>query len=108
MKKYKIIFTIIILILSVFFFIELNRSTKIPDHLHSIDDKSVDQRTDEENITVLERSLQKEPSNINVMIQLADLYMKTDQKRDAKKMIEKIIEMDPSNKEALIRLERIK
>ncbi|MCC7159120.1 MAG: tetratricopeptide repeat protein [Ignavibacteria bacterium] len=108
MKKYRIFFIIIVLILSVFLFIELNRSTKLPDHIHSIDDKSVDQRTDEENITVLERTLQKEPNNVNVMIQLADLYTKTDQKRDAKRMIENILEIDPSNKEGLIRLERIK
>jgi cytochrome c-type biogenesis protein CcmH/NrfG len=108
MKKYKIIFAILILMLSVFFFMELNRSTKIPEHIHSIDDKTADKRTDEDNITLLERSLQKEPNNVNIMVQLSDLYMKTDQKRDAKKMIEKALEIDPSNKEALIRLEQIK
>lgn len=100
MKKYKIIAICVLFLFVAFVIIEVNRSSKIPEHIHSIDDKSAEQRTDEENITISERTLQKEPKNINVMLQLTDLYLKTNQKSSAVKMIEKILEIDPSNQAA--------
>ncbi len=107
MKKIKIILTAVFILFLGFLYIQLNNFTKIPDHIHSIDDKQQDERTDEENITVLERTLQKEPDNIGIMFQLSQLYLKTDQKRDAINMLEKILEIDPSNKEASDKLKQI-
>lgn len=78
----------------------INEHTVIPDHIHSIDDKAPDERTDEERIIVLKRTLQNEPDNINAMIQLADLYIHTGDKKSAAEYIEKILKADPYNKQA--------
>lgn len=99
-NKLKIMVSIIIILFLVFLIEEIKKYTTIPDHIHSIDDKSPEQRSDVENITVLERTLQKDPYNINVMIELTGLYFKTDNKKAAKKMLNEILEIDPSNKEA--------
>jgi cytochrome c-type biogenesis protein CcmH/NrfG len=98
MKKSKIILAAVIILFLGFLYFQLNNFTKIPDHIHSIDDKQPEQRTDEENITVLERTLQKEPNNISIMLQLSELYLKTGQKSEAAEMLEKILEIEPSNK----------
>lgn len=99
--RYKKILVVILGILfSVYIINGINEHSIIPDHIHSIDDKAENERTDEDNIVILERSLQKDPGNVDVMLQLSDLYIKTDNKRSAKKMITEILETDPSNKEA--------
>lgn len=106
-NKFKIIVVILIILLSVFFIMEINRYSTIPEHIHSIDDKPLEQRSVIENITVLERSLQKDPNNVNIIIQLSDLYIKIDNKKLAKKTLAKVLEIDPSNKEANERLKKL-
>lgn len=100
-NKLKIIVSIIIILFLVFLIVEIKKYNTIPEHIHSIDDKTAEQRSDMENITVLERTLQKEPNNVNVMIELTGLYIKTDNKKSAKKMIKEILDIDPTNKEAI-------
>lgn len=99
-KNKKIIVIFITILFLVLLIININRYIIIPDHIHSIDDKPAEQRSDIENITVLERSLQKDPENISIMIQLSDLYLRIENKKAAKKMLNEILEIDPSNKEA--------
>lgn len=106
-NKFKLLAAVLIILLSVFFIIEINRYSSIPQHIHSIDDKPSEQRSVIENITVLERSLQKDPENISIMIQLSDLYSKIENKKSAKKTLTKIMEIDPSNKEAIERLKKL-
>ncbi len=106
MRHKKIIGLIILIFFFAVFYIQIDRHTKIPDHIHSVDDKKPEERTDEENITVLERTLQKEPDNISIMLQLSDIYLKTGQNGDAIDMLEKILEIEPSNKEALDKLKQ--
>jgi cytochrome c-type biogenesis protein CcmH/NrfG len=108
MKKYKVVVFVIISVFVAYLIFEVNRSSKIPEHIHSVDDKPVDQRTDEENITVLERALQKEPENVRVMLELADMYIKTNETDHAKDYLKKILKIDPANKDALKKLESIK
>ena len=108
MKKKKIIILIIISLFTLFVFYEVNRSSKIPDHIHSIDDKPAEQRTDEENITVLRRTLQNEPENIKALMELSDLYIKTGQYDLAGKYLEEIIDIDPANSEAIEKLKNLK
>lgn len=86
----------------------INEHTVIPDHIHSIDDKDPSDRTDDEKIIVLERSLQKDPNDINVLIELADLYIHTGDNKSAKKTIEKVLEIDPYNKEASVLQKELK
>lgn len=101
LKKYKKILVIILGILfSVYIINGINEHSIIPDHIHSIDDKAENERTDADNIVILERSLQKDPGNVDVMLQLSGLYIKTDDKRSAKKLIAEILEADPAHKEA--------
>ncbi|HQY53244.1 MAG TPA: tetratricopeptide repeat protein [Ignavibacteria bacterium] len=107
-NKFKIIVIAMIMLLSVFLIIKINQYNIIPEHIHSIDYKTPGQRTDLENITVLERSLQKDPNNVNDMIKLTDLYIKIGNKRLAEKTLIKILEIDPSNKEADERLKKLK
>jgi cytochrome c-type biogenesis protein CcmH/NrfG len=108
MKKYKIIGLTILSLFAVYLFYEVNQSSKIPDHIHSIDDKADVERTDDEKIIVLERSLQKEPDNVKDMQQLAELYLKTSQISKAKRITERILEIDPANEPAMERLKIIK
>ena len=107
MKKIKIILTVVSILFLGFLYFQLNNFTKIPEHIHSVDDKKPEERTDEENITVLERTLQKEPDNISIMLQLSELYLKTGQNGDAVDMLKKILEIEPSNKEAIDKLKQI-
>lgn len=108
LKKYKAIIVIVLGILFAVYVINgINDHSIIPDHIHSIDDKAADERTDSDNIIILERSLQKDPGNIDVMLQLSDLYIKTENKKAAKKMISEILEIDPSNLEAAERLKKL-
>lgn len=108
LKKYKKILVIILGILfSVYIINGINEHSIIPDHIHSIDDKAENERTDADNIVILERSLQKDPGNVDVMLQLSGLYIKTDNKKAAKKMISEILEIDPSNREAAERLKKL-
>lgn len=99
-NKIKIIVIVIGVLFSAYVINSIIQYSIIPDHIHSIDDKAVEQRSDLENITVLERTLQKDPNNINVMIELTGLYIKTDNKKSAKKMLNEILVIDPANKEA--------
>lgn len=108
MRKINIIIVFILIIFIVYIIVEVSRSTKISDHIHSIDDKPSEQRSDDERITVLERDLQREPKNINVMFELTDLYMKTNQKSKAEDMVEEILEIDPANEKAKSKLNSIK
>jgi DNA-binding SARP family transcriptional activator len=108
MKKYKIIVLCILSLFAVYIIYEVNRSSKIPDHIHSIDDKPDAERNDDDKIIVLERSLQKEPDNVSIMQQLAELYLKTSQVSKAKRITERILEIDPANEPAMERLKTIK
>lgn len=108
MKKYKIIGLSVLSLFAVYLFYEVYRNSKIPDHIHSIDDKATVERTDDEKIIVLERSLQKDPNDINAMLELTDLYLKTSQVSKAKRLIEKVLEIDPANETAKERLKTIK
>ncbi len=107
-KKKKLLLVITLGILfSIYIVNGINEHTIIPDHIHSIDDKAADERTDEDNIVILERSLQKDPGNIEVMLQLTDLYIKTENIKSAKKLIADILEIDPYNKEAAGHLKKL-
>lgn len=108
MKKSKLIIAAIIVVFLGIVYFQLNNFTKISDHVHSVDDKQPDQRTDEDNIIIFERTLQKQPDNINAMFQLSELYLKTGQKSKSKDMLESILEIDPANKEVSKRLDSLK
>ena len=108
LKKYKKILVVLLGILfSVYIINGINEHSIIPDHIHSIDDKAENERTDEDNIIILERSLQKDPGNVDVMLQLSDLYIKTENLKSAKKLVTEVLEIDPSNKEAAERLKKL-
>jgi len=106
-KHKKLIVIALGILFSAYVINGINDHSIIPDHIHSIDDKAADERTDADNIVILERSLQKDPGNIDVMLQLTDLYINTDNLKSAKKMITDILEFDPSNKEAAERLKNL-
>ena len=108
MKNKKIILFISLSLFVLFVFYEVNRSSKIPDHIHSIDDKPAEQRTDEENITVLKRTLQSEPENIKALMEISDLYIKTGNHDLAEKYLEEILDLDPANAEAVQKLNKLK
>ena len=102
------IFIITIMVLfAAYIMYGINEHSVIPDHIHSIDDKAPEERTDEDNIVILERTLQKDPKNVPVMLELSELYMKTDDKKSAKKTLEKVLEIDPYNKEAGDKLKQL-
>lgn len=107
MKKYKIILAAIFILFLGYLYFQLNNFTKISDHIHSIDDKPPEERTIEENITVAERTLQKEPENISIMFRLSELYLKTGQKSKSKNMLEDILKIEPANKEASEKLKQL-
>ncbi len=108
LKRYKKILVVLLGILfSVYIINGINEHSIIPDHIHSIDDKAENERTDEDNIIILERSLQKDPGNVDVMLQLTDLYIKTENLKSAKKLVTEVLEIDPSNKEAAERLKKL-
>jgi cytochrome c-type biogenesis protein CcmH/NrfG len=107
-KKLIIVLAGVFTLFFIFAYYQLTQHTLIPDHVHSVDDKPADQRTDDDNILILERTLQKEPKNVNAMIQISDLYIKKGENRTAKKYLEKALEIDPYNNEAKSRLEKIK
>jgi len=108
LKRYKKILVVLLGILfSVYIINGINEHSIIPDHIHSIDDKAENERTDEDNIIILERSLQKDPGNVDVMLQLSDLYIKTENLKSAKKLVTEVLEIDPSNKEAAERLKKL-
>lgn len=106
-NKFKLIVALIAILFSAYIINGINEHSIIPDHIHSIDDKAPEERTDEDNITILKRSLQKDPGNVEVMIQLSDLYIKINDKKSAKKTLEEILDIDPYNKEAGERLKRL-
>ena len=76
-NKIKILVALIAVLFSAYIINGINEHSTIPDHIHSIDDKAPEERTDEDNIVILKRILQKDPGNVDVMIQLSDLYIKT-------------------------------
>jgi len=100
MKRQKLIIAAILILFLGYVFFQLNNYSKIPDHIHSVDHKQPEERSIEENILVNERILQKEPTNISIMLQLSELYFKTGQKNKSKDMLEDILKIDPLNKEA--------
>ena len=106
-NKFKFLIALIAILFSAYIINGINEHSTIPDHIHSIDDKAPEERTDEDNITILQRSLQKDPGNVIVMQQLADLYIKTNDKKSAKKILEKVLETDPYNKEAAESLKKL-
>ena len=108
MRKINIIAMCVLSLFIIYVLYEVVKSSKIPDHIHSIDDKADVERTDDEKIVVLERSLQKEPDNVKDMQQLAELYLKTSQISKAKRITERILEIDPANEPAIERLKIIK
>src|SRR3970282_280910 len=107
MKKFKIILAVVFILFLCVLYFQLKNFTKIPDHIHSIDDKQPEERTDEENIIVLERTLQKEPENISIMFQLSELYLKTGQKSKSIEILEDNLEIEPKNKEAYEKLKQL-
>ena len=108
LKNKKLLLVIILsIIFSVYVINGINEHSIIPDHIHSIDDKAPEERTDADNIVILERSLQKDPGNVDVMIQLSDLYIKTGNLKSAKKKIAEILEIDPYNKVATELLKKL-
>lgn len=107
MKKHKLIIIAILILFMGYLFYQLKNYSKIPDHIHSVDHKQPEERTDEENIMVFERTLQKEPTNISIMLQLSELYFKTGQKSKSKDMLEDILKIDPLNKEASEKLKQL-
>lgn len=108
MRKINIIAVCVLSLFIAYVLYEVIKSSKIPDHIHSIDDKADVERTDDEKIIVLERSLQKEPDNVKDMQLLAELYLKTSQISKAKRITERILEIDPANEPAMERLKIIK
>ncbi len=106
-NKVKIIVTLIMVLFSAYIINGINEHSIISDHIHSIDDKAPEERTDEDNIVILSRSLQKDPDNVKVMIELSDLYVKTNDVSSAKKTLKRILELDPYNKEAGERLKQL-
>lgn len=106
-NKIKLFVVVLGILFSAYIINGIREHSIIPDHIHSIDDKAPEERTDSDNITILERSLNKDPENIAIMIELAGLYIKTDNEKPAKKMLNKIIEIDPYNKEAIEKLKQL-
>lgn len=106
-NKIKILVALIAVLFSAYIINGINEHSTIPDHIHSIDDKAPEERTEEDNIVILERTLQKDPGNVDVMIQLSDLYIKTGDEKSAKKKLREILDIDPYNKEAGERMKRL-
>lgn len=106
-NKIKIIVALIAVLFSAYIINGINEHSTIPDHIHSIDDKAPEERTDEDNIVILKRILQKDPGNVDVMIQLSDLYIKTGDEKSAKKILKEILDIDPYNKEAGEQIKRL-
>ena len=77
----------------------INDHSIIADHIHSIDDKPQNEWTDEDYITVYKRDIQRDPTNVSVMIKLSEIYKRTGDTKAAKKMYEKILKIDPNLKE---------
>lgn len=100
-NKLKLLVATISILLVVYIAYGINEHTVIPDHIHSIDDKSSEEWNDEEKITVLKRTIQNEPNNVDAMVQLADLYIHTGDKKSAAETIEKILEINPYNKQVV-------
>lgn len=59
-------------------------------------------------ISAYQEGLNLEPNNIEYLVTLASAYLKTDQKNQAKKILSKILKLDPENIEAKRELARIK
>ncbi len=106
-NKTKLFVAVLSLLFSVYIMNGIREHSIIPDHIHSIDDKAPEERTDADNIVILERSLQKDPENVDIMIELSGLYVKTDNEKSAKKILNKIIEIDPYHKEANEKLRQL-
>ena len=106
-NKVNIIVTIMASLLAVVLIKGIKDHNIVPDHPHFIDDKVSEKRSDFEKIKILERTLQKDPKNIPVMIELSDLFIKADDINSAKKILKKILEIDPSNNEAIERLKKL-
>ena len=106
-NKTKLFVAVLSILFGAYIIYGINEHSTIPDHIHSIDDKAPEERTDSDNITILERSLQKDPENIAIMIELSGLYIKTGNEKSAKKMLSKIIEIEPYNIEAKEKLKQL-
>ncbi|MBK8983605.1 MAG: hypothetical protein IPM38_15150 [Ignavibacteria bacterium] len=84
-NKLKLIVAAVLVFFAFYIINGINEHTVIPDHIHSVDDKAPEDRTDEDNIVILRRTIQNEPGNIDAMISLSDLYIKTNDSKSAKK-----------------------
>ncbi len=105
--KLKLIVAAILVLFSVYIISGINEHTIIPDHIHSIDDKAPEERTDEDNIVILRRTIQNEPDNIDAMISLSDLYIKTNDSKSAKKTLNEVLKIDPYHKGAKERMSQL-
>ncbi|MBK9332595.1 MAG: tetratricopeptide repeat protein [Ignavibacteria bacterium] len=103
-NKLKLIVTAVLILFSAYIINGVNEHTVIPDHIHSVDDKAPEERTDEDNIIVLRRTIQNEPGNIDAMISLSDLYIKTNDTKSAKKTLNEVLKIDPYHKGAKERI----
>lgn len=99
-NKKKLTAALIIILFSAYIINGIREYSIIPDHIHSIDDKAPEERTNEDNIIIIERSLQKDPGNVKLMFELSGLYMKAGDEETARNLLTKIIEIDPYHKEA--------
>lgn len=106
-NRIKIIVVLIAILFSAYIINGINEHSIIPDHIHSVDDKAPDERTDTDNIIILERILQKNPGNINIMNNLSELYIKTDNEKSAKKILREILDIDPYNNDAVEHLKKL-
>ncbi len=106
-NKVKLIVSLLAILFAVYIYSGITEHSVIPDHIHSIDDKAPADRTDEDNITILERTIQNEPDNVTAMIEVSELYMKTGDKKSAKKILNKAIGIDPYNKTAEEKLKQL-
>ncbi len=106
-RKISIIIFCIVALFLAFVIMEVNKSSKIPDHIHSIDDKAAEERTDDENILLLQRSWSKNPKDVIIMLQLALLYQKTSEIDKAKELYQDVLEIDPGNDSAEAHLKKL-
>lgn len=106
-NRMKLLVALLSILFAMYIINGIREHSIIPEHIHSIDDKAPEERSDADNITILERTLQKDPDNVAVMEELSDLYIKTDNGKSAKKILNKIIEIDPYHKEAKEKLKQL-
>lgn len=106
-NKIKIIVSVIAVLFALYIYDGIKEHSVIPDHIHSIDDKAPEERTDEDNIIILERTIQNDPKNVTALIEVSELYVKTGDTKSAKKFLNKALEIDPYNNAAKEKLKQL-